>query len=92
MLPFVVYSRCVGWDLETYEVFSPELRREACASALRMLVTNNADNQAMIPKKQGIDEQYLALSGMVQCQVAVAHAGAIHPLVQLLQDEAPLGL
>ena len=50
MLPFVVYSRCVGGDLETYEVFSPELRREACASALRMLVTNNADNQAMIRK------------------------------------------
>jgi len=28
---------------------------------------------------------------MRMCQVAVAHAGAIQPLVQLLRDEAHLG-
>ena len=36
-------------------------------------------------------ESSQATRTMRMCQVAVAHAGAIQPLVQLLRDEAHLG-
>ena len=39
-------SMCVD-PMERWKPVKLELRREACASALRMLVTNNADNQAI---------------------------------------------
>lgn len=55
-------SMCVD-PMERWQPVKLELRREACASALRMLVTNNADNQVI--RKAGRGVQDLAF-GMVK--------------------------